>query len=132
MDNMVYRDIVASKALCEYDAGGGMEQSLEELRRVIILADTDEERLNRFLTMGGIFIKKEYMIQLLNTWNLCLMVAIALLQKYRQRTVCISFMKVWGMEQKRTNLYVSWPTTKNQKERARLWYRSLGSCPRFT
>ena len=58
MDNLVYRDIVASKALCEYDAGGGMEQSLEELRRVIILADTDEERLNRFLTMGGIFYKE--------------------------------------------------------------------------
>ena len=58
MDNLVYRDIVASKALCEYDAGGGMEQSLEELRRVIILADTDDERLNRFLTMGGIFYEE--------------------------------------------------------------------------
>ena len=57
-DNLVYRDIVASKALCEYDAGGGMEQSLEELRRVVILADTDDERLNRFLTMGGIFYEE--------------------------------------------------------------------------
>ena len=58
MDNMVYRDIVASKALCEYDAGYGMEQSLKELRRVIIQADTEDERLNRFLIIGGIFYEE--------------------------------------------------------------------------
>jgi hypothetical protein len=57
-DNLVYRDIVTSKTLCEYDAGYGMEQSLKELRRVIVLADTEDERLNRFLIIGGIFFEE--------------------------------------------------------------------------
>ena len=57
-DNLVYRDIVTSKALCEYSAGAGMEQSLEIVRRVIIQADTEDEKLNRFLTLGGIFYEE--------------------------------------------------------------------------
>ena len=57
-DNLVYRDIITSKALCEYDAGYGKEQSLEELRRVIVQADTEDERLNRFLIIGGIFFEE--------------------------------------------------------------------------
>ena len=57
-DNLVYRDIVTSKALCEYDAGYGMEQSLKELRWVIIQTDTEDERLNRFLIIGGIFYEE--------------------------------------------------------------------------
>ncbi len=57
-DNLVYRDIVASRAICEYDAGAGMDWSMEELRRVVNQAGTEDERLNRFLAIGGVFFEE--------------------------------------------------------------------------
>ena len=54
-DNAVYRDIVANKALCDYQINGTAKQSLDELNRVLFQAKTEKERLNRYLTIGGIF-----------------------------------------------------------------------------
>ena len=54
-DNMVYRDIVASKALFDYKTGGAAEVSLDTIRRILLKAETDKERLNRYLAIGGIY-----------------------------------------------------------------------------
>ena len=57
-DNIVYRDIVANKALCDYKMGDVPEQSLDELSIVIKQATTENERLNRYLTIGGIYFSE--------------------------------------------------------------------------
>lgn len=57
-DNIVYRDIVASKALCDYKMGDVPEQSLDELSIVIKQTTTENERLNRYLTIGGIYFSE--------------------------------------------------------------------------
>ncbi|MBR1514105.1 MAG: winged helix-turn-helix transcriptional regulator [Bacteroidales bacterium] len=58
-DNMVYRDIVASKALCDYQINGIAKQSLDELNRVLFQAKTEKERLNRKLTIGCIYFYED-------------------------------------------------------------------------
>ena len=58
-DNMVYRDIVANKALCDYQINGIAKQSLDELNRVLFQAKTEKERLNRNLTIGCIFFYED-------------------------------------------------------------------------
>ena len=58
-DNMVYRDIVANKALCDYQINGIAKQSLDELNRVLFQAKTKKERLNRNLTIGCIFFYED-------------------------------------------------------------------------
>ena len=57
-DNMVYRDIVASKALCDYKTGVTAEVSLDKIIRVLLHADNDNEQLNRYLTIGGIYFSE--------------------------------------------------------------------------
>ena len=57
-DKMVYRDIVSSKALCDYKAGVAAELSLDKIRPVLLQAETNAERLNRFLTIGGIYFSE--------------------------------------------------------------------------
>ena len=57
-DNMVYRDIVASKALCDYKTGVAAEVSLDKIRRVLLHADNENERLHRYLTIGGIYFSE--------------------------------------------------------------------------
>jgi hypothetical protein len=57
-DNLVYRDIVSSKALCDYKTKAGIEPSLSALRNMVTLANTENERLNRFLTIGGILFEE--------------------------------------------------------------------------
>ena len=60
-DNMVYRDIVSSKALCDYEMNGDVKQALDKLNYTLIYAKTDNERLNRYLTIGGIhFLERNY------------------------------------------------------------------------
>ena len=54
-DNLVYKNIVASKALCDYEMGGDVKQVLDELNYTLIHAKTEKERLNRYLTIGSIF-----------------------------------------------------------------------------
>ena len=57
-DNLVFRDIVSSKALCDYKSGIAAESSLDELYRVLIYATSENERLNRYLTIGGIYFSE--------------------------------------------------------------------------
>lgn len=57
-NNLVYRDIVASKAVSDYQYGVGLDQLLNELRRIIVLADDETERINRFLTIGSLFYEE--------------------------------------------------------------------------
>ena len=59
MDNLVYRDIVSSKALCDYQAGKGLEQSLTSLRKVLVQAEDYNESLTRYLSIGTIFYKEK-------------------------------------------------------------------------
>ncbi len=54
-DNLVYRDIVASKALCDYKVEGVAEYVLDELSTILMQANTENERLNRYLTIGSVF-----------------------------------------------------------------------------
>jgi tetratricopeptide (TPR) repeat protein len=54
-DNMVYRDIVASKVLCDYKVEGVAEYALDELNTILMQADTENEQLNRYLTIGSVF-----------------------------------------------------------------------------
>jgi tetratricopeptide (TPR) repeat protein len=54
-DNLVYRDIVASKALCDYKVEGVAEYVLDELSTILMQANSENERLNRYLTIGSVF-----------------------------------------------------------------------------
>ena len=54
-DNIVYRDIVASKALCDYKAGVPAKPLLDELKHILSSVDTKNELLHRYLTIGVIF-----------------------------------------------------------------------------
>ena len=47
-DNMVYRDIVASKALCNYKAGVSAKPLLDELKHILSSVDTKNELLHRY------------------------------------------------------------------------------------
>lgn len=54
-DNLSYRDLLAGIALSNYQLGFGIEQSLETLRQITLMADNESERLTRYLTIGSIF-----------------------------------------------------------------------------
>ena len=57
-DNLSYRDLAASKALCDYQLGLGIDHSLAVLRRILVDADDEEERKTRFLTIGAMFAEE--------------------------------------------------------------------------
>ena len=57
-NNMVFRDIISSKALCNYKIGHSPEQSLFELYFVLKQTTNEIERLNRYLTIGGIYFSE--------------------------------------------------------------------------
>ncbi|MBR0122503.1 MAG: hypothetical protein IJM12_01495 [Bacteroidales bacterium] len=54
-DNMVYRDIVASKAFCEYKVERVAKNALDELSTILMQANTENERLNRYFTIGCVY-----------------------------------------------------------------------------
>ena len=55
INNPVYRDVVSTKALSDYQAGLGADASLIAIRNVLPYANNEKEKLTRFLTMGVIF-----------------------------------------------------------------------------
>ena len=57
-DNLVYRDIIASKALCDYQKGIEIEQLMKALKQTLINADDNEELITRFLTIGDVFFEE--------------------------------------------------------------------------
>ena len=60
-NNLVYRNIISSKALCDYQAGEGKTPSLEALRDILKQAENDNERATRFLIIGTIYYtEKDY------------------------------------------------------------------------
>ena len=58
-NNLVYRDAVTIKALCDYQAGHSVDSSIFAIRRVLVYASGEKEKLTRFLTLGGIFTVEE-------------------------------------------------------------------------
>ena len=54
-DNMVYRDIVASKAFFEYKEERVAKYALDELSTILTQANTENERLNRYYTVGCVY-----------------------------------------------------------------------------
>ena len=56
--NLYYRDIVSSKALLSYQMTHQAEMSLERLKQMAVLAADDDERLTRYLLIGGIYFEE--------------------------------------------------------------------------
>ena len=57
-NNLVYRDIVSSKAVSDYRYGVEIDQPLEELKQIVLLADNETERLYRCMTIGALFFEE--------------------------------------------------------------------------
>ena len=57
--NSLYRNIVSSKALCDYNCGMGMEKPLEALEQIARQSDDETERLSRYLAIGAIFFEEK-------------------------------------------------------------------------
>ena len=54
-NSMLYRDVVTSKALFECKVYGNTVIALDSMKSMAAQATSDMERLNRFLTIGGVF-----------------------------------------------------------------------------
>ena len=54
-NSLLFRDLVSTKALCDYQLGRGYEQSLNTLKQIQTQANSEIEYLLRSLTIGGIF-----------------------------------------------------------------------------
>ena len=57
-NNLVYRDIVSSKAVSDYRYGVEIDQPLGELKQIVLLADNETERLYRCMTIGALFFEE--------------------------------------------------------------------------
>ena len=57
-NSLLFRDLVSTKALCDYQLGYGFEQSLYTLKHILTQADNESECLFRFLTIGGIYFEE--------------------------------------------------------------------------
>jgi tetratricopeptide (TPR) repeat protein len=57
-NSLLFRDLVSTKALCDYQLGRWYEQSLNTLKQIQTQANSEIEYLLRSLTIGGIFFKK--------------------------------------------------------------------------
>ena len=57
-NNLVYRDIVSSKAVSDYRYGVEIDQPLDELKQIVLLADNETERLYRCMTIGALFFEE--------------------------------------------------------------------------
>ena len=56
-NNLVYRDLVSQMALLHFNMGEDAESSIGDLKRMVIQAESEQERLNRFFTLGGIYFE---------------------------------------------------------------------------
>ena len=57
-NSLVYRNVVSSKSFCDYLSGFGMEQPLRALKKVLLQVDNKDERLARYLAIGGIYFQE--------------------------------------------------------------------------
>ena len=58
-NNLVFRDLVSTKALCDYRLGYGLEQSIDKMKQILVMADNDSEYLFRFLVIGEIYFEEK-------------------------------------------------------------------------
>ena len=58
-NNLVFRDLVSTKALCDYRLGYGLEQSLDKLKQILVMANNENEYLFRFLIIGEIYFEEK-------------------------------------------------------------------------
>ena len=54
-NNLVFRDLISAKALLFYNMGKGVEPSVNDLRRMAVQTTDENEKLNRYLTIGCIY-----------------------------------------------------------------------------
>ena len=54
-NSMLYRDVVTSKALFECKVYGNIAIAVDSMKSMAAQATSDTERLNRFLTIGGVY-----------------------------------------------------------------------------
>ena len=59
INNLIYRDIISSKALLNYQINKTAGTSIEELKRMVGQASDDNEKYTRFLTIGDIYYEEE-------------------------------------------------------------------------
>jgi tetratricopeptide (TPR) repeat protein len=52
-NNLVYRDIVSSKAVSDYRYGVEIDQPLDELKQIVLLADNETEQQRRYRRIKG-------------------------------------------------------------------------------
>ena len=55
INNLVYRDVVSTKALCDYQVGLEADASITTIKKMLDYANSEKETLTRLLTIGGIF-----------------------------------------------------------------------------
>ena len=55
INSLVYRDAVSAKALCDYQVWHEADSSLFLIRQMLAHANSEKEKLTRFLAIGGIF-----------------------------------------------------------------------------
>ena len=54
-NNMIYRDIVSSRALSEFSFHGDAITALDSLKSMVAQASDEAERINRYMSIGGIY-----------------------------------------------------------------------------
>ena len=54
-NSMLYRDVITSKALFEFEVYGNTAIALDSMKSMAAQATSDMERLNRFLTIGAVY-----------------------------------------------------------------------------
>ena len=54
----IYRDAVSMKALCDYQLGLGVEQSLNIMKQSLVSVKDERERVARFLVIGSVYLEE--------------------------------------------------------------------------
>lgn len=57
-NNLVFRDAISLKALCDYQLGSGIDQPMNTLKQILCFSESEAERLTRFLTIGDVFFEE--------------------------------------------------------------------------
>lgn len=58
-NNIVYRDLVSTKALNEYQLGVGIDHSINTIKQILLLSDNENEQLTRYLTISAMFFEEK-------------------------------------------------------------------------
>lgn len=58
-NNLIYRDVISSRALISYKLGHGLQPSLKRILSVAIQAESEGELLARYYTIGGLYYEEK-------------------------------------------------------------------------